>query len=342
MSGEPVADRTDGPPERAGSDDRRVSSERRSTTRRRTIADVTFARNRRRLADRRVWLRRIQDGRFGGLRQSPRQATTQAENNARMWTSRRLVASYAHASLEPAEALTLARYREALTGRVLDVGCGAGRVLGYLVMLGADAHGVDISADMVEHCRRMFPTADVRLGDLSDLPAAVEGTFDAILLPDNLIDIYGDAQRRAVLTGLHALLSAGGLLVFSSHNLAAWERPGRQVASDPKARAVRIARALATTTAGSVARRVQHAPRVWVNRRRLGPLQQREDDHAIVNDAAHEYGLLHYYIGRDGQERQLSELGFRLLDVLDLAGPSVPPGEDGQGPSLYYVATPAT
>jgi SAM-dependent methyltransferase len=351
MSSDPVPGRTEGPARGEGADERRVSDARRSITRR-TNPDVAFAPERRGLIDRRLSMRRLWDrgsqateGPGSGpkeTRSPPRPTTTQIENNARMWSSRRLVPSYANATLEAGETLILARYRDALSGRVLDVGCGGGRILGYLVMLGAEAHGVDISPQMVEHCRRLFPMADVRQGDLSNLAEAVNGPFDAILLPDNLIDIYDDAHRRVVLSELRTLLAPEGVLVFSSHNLAAWERPRPTAAAGRRARALRLARALAKANAGALARRAQHAPRVWLNRRRLGPLQYREHDHAIVNDAAHEYGLLHYYIGRDDQARQLSEVGFRLLDVLELTGPSVRTGEDGLGPSLYYVATPAT
>lgn len=351
MSSDPGPGDIEEPPQGEGADERRVSDGRRSVTRR--INPVAaFAPERRRLPDRRLSMRRLWDrgpeetpapgSGPKGTGSRPRQTTTQIENNARMWSSRRLVASYANATLEAGETLILARYREALTGRVLDVGCGGGRILGYLVMLGAQAHGVDISSQMVEHCRRLFPMADVRQGDLSNLAEAVDGPFDAILLPDNLIDIYDDAHRRVVLGDLRDLLAPQGVLIFSSHNLAAWERHRPTAAAGRKARAVRLARTLAKVNAGALARRAQHAPRVWFNRRRLGPLQYREHDHAIVNDAAHEYSLLHYYIGRDDQARQLSELGFRLLDVLELTGPSVRTGEDGLGPSLYYVATPAT
>ena len=268
--------------------------------------------------------------------------TTQVEHNARMWRSARLVSSYANAALEPAEALILARNRETLSGRVLDIGCGAGRVLAYLVLLGADAHGVDISPRMVEHCRRLFPGVDVRVGDLSQLSDTVEGPFDALLMTDSLLDVYDDRQRRLVLADLRKLLSRGGLLVFSSHNLAHWEGRTSAPPESGGARAARVAGLLARASAGQLLRRAQHAPRIWRNRRRLGPLQYREHDHAVINDPAHEYGLLHYYIGRQAQERQLMDLGYEVIDVLELSGPSVPPGEEGRGPALYYVATAAT
>ena len=72
---------------------------------------------------------------------------------------------YANNVLTPVEVQIFIRYQEKLAGRVLDVGCGAGSVLAYLLMIGAEAHGIDLAPKMVEYCRRTLPDADVRLGD---------------------------------------------------------------------------------------------------------------------------------------------------------------------------------
>jgi SAM-dependent methyltransferase len=185
----------------------------------------------------------------------------------------------------------------------------------------------------VEHCRQRFPGADVRVGDLADLKATVEGPFDAIVMTDNLIDVLDDKQRRVVLADLRELLSPDGRLVFSSHNLDGWDhRPAGR--GSPTT----ILREAARRSPASWVRMAIDFPVVRRNRRRLGPLQYREGDHAVINDAAHQYGLLHYYIGRLDQERQLTELGFRVLEVLEVDGSTVAPGEAGQSSSLYYVA----
>ena len=260
----------------------------------------------------------------------------QAEINARLWSAGQFVKTYDNPNLLPAEAVILARYREAITGRVLDLGCGAGRLLGYLVLLGADAHGVDISPQMVDHCRRRFPGTDVRVGDLADVKASIEGPFDAVLMSDNLIDVFDDAQRRRVLADLRALLACGGLLVFSSHNLDQFDQAVRTPSSRVKEAALAAAR---RSPAGWI-RTAIGLPAARRNRRRLGPLQYRDGDHAVVNDVAHDYALLHYYIGRVAQERQLADVGLELVEVLEADGRAVPAGEAGGSPWLYYIATP--
>jgi SAM-dependent methyltransferase len=260
----------------------------------------------------------------------------QAEINARLWSAGQFVKTYDNPNLLPAESLILARYREALTGRVLDLGCGAGRILGYLVLLGADAHGVDISPQMVDHCRRRFPGTDVRVGDLADVKASIDGPFDAVLMSDNLIDVFDDAQRRRVLAALRELLGPGGLLMFSSHNLDQWDQAARAPSSRVKEAVLAAAR---RSPAGWV-RTAMGLPGARRNRRRLGPLQYRDGDHAVVNDVAHNYALLHYYIGRVAQERQLADVGLDVVEVLEADGVAVPAGEAGQSPWLYYIATP--
>jgi SAM-dependent methyltransferase len=274
---------------------------------------------------------------------------SQTDLNVTVWRAGDHVSEYDSRILEPAEVLLLVRYREAFSGRVLDVGCGAGRLLGYLVSLSATAVGVDISPAMVETCRRRFPGIDVRVADLEDLSRSLEGPFDVVLMSDNVLDVVDDARRRAVFADVRGLLADHGLLVFSSHNLARWERAvpaGAGAGAGPRAavaarlgRARSLPRQLLHRSPAWMLNAVVRLPRRRANRRRLGPMQQRAADHAVVNDEAHDYSLLHYYIARRDQERQLAELGYDLVDVLEFNGASVPAGSDGVGPSLYYVAT---
>jgi SAM-dependent methyltransferase len=263
--------------------------------------------------------------------------------NTAVWRAAAHVSEYDSRVLEPVEILLLARYREKFSGRVLDVGCGAGRILGYLLSLGADAVAIDIAPAMVERCRQRFPGADVRVGDLETLPNSVDGPFDVVLMSDNVLDVLNDSRRRAVLGELPGLLAPGGLVVFSSHNLARWERAAPpesgQVAPARLGQVGDRARQLANRSPVWMLDAVVRLPRRRFNRRRLGPLQHRAADHAIINDEAHDYSLLHYYISRADQERQLDQLGYALVDVLELDGDPVAPGTEGRGPSLYYVAT---
>ena len=258
----------------------------------------------------------------------------QARSNAKAWAEGDHLAYYANRNLTPAEIRILVEHREALSQRVLDLGCGGGRLLSYLVMLGGDVHGIDLSPKMVEHCRRAFPAADVRVGDLATIASHVEGPFDAILAADNLIDVFDDSERRSVLAELRELLAnPGGLLIFSTHDLAYHDR-------QQQSREQGLARALLDTSPADLYRLARNKRLITRNRRRLAPLERRDAGYAIVNDHPNYFGFLHYYIGRDDQERQLHELGFELRECVASHGELVGPGGTGPTDSLYYVATP--
>jgi SAM-dependent methyltransferase len=239
--------------------------------------------------------------------------------------------------------LLLVRYREQFSGRVVEIGCGAGRLLGYLVEIAERAHGIDVSSTMVQYCRTAFPAADVRQGDLRALSGVLEGAFDVVLASDNILDILDDGERRRVLTEIRERhLAPGGRLVFSTHNLAHLDaRPPASESVGGVARAIDLLRKALNRSPAAAVRGVARRRRERFNRRRLGRLEYRAGDHAVINDEAHEYGLLHYYIRRDDQQRQLEQLGFALIECRELDGTLVGPGREGIGPSLYYVAGPA-
>ncbi len=261
----------------------------------------------------------------------------QVSANETLWRKGSQVSVYANRSLSAVEVMILVRYRQQLSGRVIEVGCGAGRVLGYLVALGGEVHGIDLSPAMVAYCRRAYPTADVRVGNVAALAEAVPGPFDAIVAANNLLDVFDDALRRSVLAQLGGLLAPGGVLIFSSHNLAELQRRPTPPRGGRSA-AGRVAGILLHRTPLELASAVVRLPVRIRNRRRLGPLQRTGVGYAIVNDATFDYALLHYYVQRDAQERQLREVGLALAECLDPDGRPVPTGSDGDGPWLHYIA----
>ena len=140
--------------------------------------------------------------------------------NTSVWSSGNYVGAYATRVLRPPEVVFLLRYADSLGGRVLELGCGAGRITGYLGARGGEVLGIDISQDMVDYCRRRYPELEFRLGDLSDLSSLPDRSRDVIVAEFNVLGVLDDPERKRVLSDLHRVLSAGGLLLFSAHNLA--------------------------------------------------------------------------------------------------------------------------
>jgi len=261
-----------------------------------------------------------------------------ARINREFWRSGRGLAEYANRTLEPVEAILLMRYAEQLRGDVLEVGCGAGRVLGYVANVAHEAWGIDLSPAMVEYCERNYPNAHVAVGDIVALDGVLGGRrFDVVLAVNNVLDVFDDADRRRVLIALGALIAPSGLLIFSSHNLGSVAGGGSNGA-DGRPQMASLLAAIGERRLGDLLGAPWRLAVRKRNRRLLGSLEHTAADHAIVNDRAHDYGLLHYYIRRDDQERQLAEAGYELVECVDANGRSVPAGTDPTDPWLHYVA----
>ena len=89
------------------------------------------------------------------------EAASPADHNAAVWRRGDWVSTYDDRRISPAEALLLLRYREALSGRVLELGPGAGRFTGYLAELATELTALEISPDMADVCRQRVPSATV-------------------------------------------------------------------------------------------------------------------------------------------------------------------------------------
>lgn len=249
----------------------------------------------------------------------------QSRINVDVWSRDGFVADYANRRLSPAEVMLLVRYRDALAGRrVLELGCGAGRLSGYVVELGADLLGTDIAPEMVEYCRRTYPAGTFRVQDVRQLDGFDPETYDAVLAANNLLDILEDGERRLVLADIRRILAPGGLLLMSTHN---------------RAYASRIPSPWSALRGRGKLHRWPRVPFWLRNRRRLRRYRREEADYAVLTDEAHGYRLLHYYIERDAQERQLAAEGLELVECLDGEGRPVSARERAPEHSeLYYVA----
>jgi SAM-dependent methyltransferase len=86
--------------------------------------------------------------------------------------------------------------------RLLDAGCGTGEFLALAVELGASASGIDLSPDMLAVARRRAPEADVREGDITELPYDddafdVVTAFNAVQFTDDVPATIAELARVA-------------------------------------------------------------------------------------------------------------------------------------------------
>lgn len=99
----------------------------------------------------------------------------------------------------------------AAPARVLDAGCGTGRIAVRLDELGYDVVGVDVDASMLHVARAEAPGLDWRLGDLAALD--LDETFDLVLVAGNTIPLLEPGTLTAACTRLAAHVDPGGHLV---------------------------------------------------------------------------------------------------------------------------------
>jgi ubiquinone/menaquinone biosynthesis C-methylase UbiE len=84
--------------------------------------------------------------------------------------------------------------------RLLDVGCGAGRFCRIAADRGAEVAGIDASGPLVEIARERVPEADLRIGDMEQLPWG-DHTFDVItgfnsfFIADDMAGALREARR---------------------------------------------------------------------------------------------------------------------------------------------------
>jgi SAM-dependent methyltransferase len=100
--------------------------------------------------------------------------------------------------------------------RVLDAGCGTGRVMRRLVELGYDCVGVDLDDSMLAEARAAAPELRWLRGDLAalDLPASgVAEPFDLVVCAGNVVPLLAVGTEATTVAHLAAHVRAGGLLV---------------------------------------------------------------------------------------------------------------------------------
>lgn len=101
--------------------------------------------------------------------------------------------------------------------RVLDAGCGPGRVGGELARRGHTVVGVDVDPVLVAAAAEEHPGPTWLVQDLAELDLARVGVgadFDAIVCAGNVMTFLAPSTRRQVLANLCPLLAADGRAVF--------------------------------------------------------------------------------------------------------------------------------
>ncbi len=115
----------------------------------------------------------------------------------------------------------------ALTGAVLDAGCGTGEHTILAARHGARALGIDIAARAIELARRKASErgVDARFQVLDALSLGTLGEDFNTVVDSGLFHVFDDAARARYVTVLHGVLRPGGhlhLMSFSDRQPGDW------------------------------------------------------------------------------------------------------------------------
>jgi SAM-dependent methyltransferase len=112
-------------------------------------------------------------------------------------------------------------------GRVLDVGCGYGRVTLPLARAGYAVHGLDLSPSMIEPARAAADAQGLVVGltvaSMTNLPYA-EASFDAVIcLWSTFNELLDEAEQIRTIAEMWRVLDFGGLALIEGRP---YEEPG--------------------------------------------------------------------------------------------------------------------
>jgi ubiquinone/menaquinone biosynthesis C-methylase UbiE len=255
---------------------------------------------------------------------SRNQKTTVDEINKAAYSARNVVEWYGDLDfiLKP-EAVIIERIRTAIEGKkLLDIGIGAGRTTRFLLEVSQDYTGIDYTPDCIELAQKKYPAANLIHCDARDLSIFADQTFDFILFSGNGIDYMIHEDRMKCLTEIRRVLKPHGFFMFSTHNRD-FEYFDKLPWREPKFDLNHLKSCIYTFI---------HLPRHL----RMKKYETRTEGYAIINDTAHGFSLLTYYISPAEQVKQLIEKGFGEVYPYDLNGNII--AGDRNFPWTYYLA----
>ncbi len=246
--------------------------------------------------------------------------------NRKKYESKNVVSSYIKMTLQNPEVMILVKHRESIVNKhILDIGCGSGRTTAILKNLSSGYVGLDYSLEMVESCRKRFENVSFIHGDVREMSGFRDNEFDFVMFSFNGLDSINHEGRLKGLREIHRVLKQDGLFVFSAHN-----REHRYAISCPK-----------MTLSMAPCKQVEQFKKFvksLINHIRNRNHQVFEDEYAIINDIAHNYAMLTYYIDKVNQVKQLEDVGFETIEMYDTFGNMLSlDSADKDSAWIYYV-----
>ena len=102
--------------------------------------------------------------------------------------------------------------------KVLDLGCGNGRLYQLFKGMSIDYIGLDASEELIKKAWEKFPDADFSVGDMLELPFP-DNSFDVIYAIASFHHLANSEDRLKALFEMQRILKPGGKVVMTNWNL---------------------------------------------------------------------------------------------------------------------------
>lgn len=241
---------------------------------------------------------------------------------------------YLDEPLQKAELAAINAIKEEVRDKkILEIGVGGGKTINFLKQISSDYTGIDYSKEMVNECRKKFPDTNVIRCDARDMSIFKSDEFDFILWAFNGIDYVSHNDRLQILREVYRVLKKFGYFVFSTHNrnCSAFKTYTSPLASFITHNPLKTE----SNNTINIGSRLANLLRSTVNHWKNGRFVIHTDKYSIINDKAHDYSLVTYYIDIDNQKKQLYATGFRNLPkIYDKQGKEIT--GDSEDTWIYY------
>jgi len=102
--------------------------------------------------------------------------------------------------------------------KILDVGCGSGRLYNFLANKKITYQGLDSSKKLIKIASSTYPQASFQIGDINALPFD-NNSFDLVFCIATLHHIPGQELRNKAVSEMARALKPGGYLLMTNWNL---------------------------------------------------------------------------------------------------------------------------
>ncbi|MFH0814697.1 MAG: class I SAM-dependent methyltransferase [Candidatus Falkowbacteria bacterium] len=105
--------------------------------------------------------------------------------------------------------------------KMLDLGCGNGRLIQLLEGKNIDYRGIDYNEDFIRIAKAKYPQYKFEVGDVQNLAMPME-TFDIVTLIAVLNHLPGDELKKRILANVVSYLKPNGYLLMTNWDLWNW------------------------------------------------------------------------------------------------------------------------